>query len=162
MKPDPRLAAGHRDAAIWGRWPEEADRLGGDEQIPALGDGQPEHPEAEADRHREWQPRPPRRRQAAERQAKEQPHQQPEEEADDRGHELGRGERLDPADQPGRGHDRQVRQDRETDHQPGNDPYREEGARVLVRGEQTLARGGQHQADEPAERGAQDTDVTDQ
>ncbi len=39
---------------------DEADRLGGEQQVLALGDGQPEHPETEEQRHAERQPRPQR------------------------------------------------------------------------------------------------------
>ena len=68
---------------------------------------------------------------AGQRQAEQEAHQQAEQEPDDGGHELGGRELLDRADQPGRRDDREVRQDREADHDPGDDPGGEEGAGVV-------------------------------
>ena len=45
-------------------------------------------------------------------------------------------------DEPRGRHDREVRQDREADDDPGDDPRREEAPGVVGSGEQAAARGG--------------------
>ena len=97
------VAAAVRPSVV--RPADEADRLGGDEQVASLGDGQPEHPEAQEERDAERQPGPERRGQARQREAEQQAHQQAEQQPDDGGHELGGRELLDPrgsARSPGR------------------------------------------------------------
>ena len=68
---------------------DDAQRLGGADEVVALRDGQADHREAEEDRDPERRDRADRRREVRQRQADEQPQQQAEEQADDRGHELG-------------------------------------------------------------------------
>ena len=60
--------------------------------------------------------------------------------------------------------DRQVRQDREADHDPGDDPGGQEGARIRRVGEQLAVDldGGERETDEAAEGGPKDADVADQ
>ena len=101
------------------------------DQVPPLGDGQTQHPEAEEQRHAERQPVAERVGEGRQREAQQQAHQQPEQQADDGGHELGGGQVLDPRDEPHRGHDGQVRQDGEPDHDPGDDPGREQEPGVV-------------------------------
>ena len=98
------LAGAARRSAV--RRPEEPDRLGGDEQVLALGDGQAEHPEAEEDRDAQRQQRTPAGRAEPDSgKPSRRPISRPDEQADDRGDELGRREGLDPrgsATPPGR------------------------------------------------------------
>jgi hypothetical protein len=123
---------------------------------------QAHHAEAQEDRDAEWQPGAERRRQSGQWKAQQETHEQAQQEADHGSHELGRRELLDPFDQPTGRHDRQVRQDRETHHDPGDHPGREQGAGVVVSPKQAVAGGGDGEADHAAERGPQETDVTDQ
>ena len=100
-----------------------------------------------------------------ERQTEQQAHQQTEQQTDDGGHELGGRQLLDLAHEPDRGDDRQVRQDREADDDPGHDPGRQEGAAVGHIAEQLAAfdlDGGERETDEATECGPQDADVADQ
>ena len=72
---------------------------------------------------------------------------------------------LDLAQEPERRDDGQVRQDREADHDPGDDPGRQEGARIRHVGEQLAAidlDGGERETNEAAEGSPQDADVADQ
>ncbi len=65
------------------------------------------------------------------RQAEQQAHQEAQEQPDDGGHELGGGERLDLLDQPrGRDHG-EIRKHGEAEHDPGDDPGRQERAGKL-------------------------------
>ena len=145
--------------------PDDADRLGRQQQVGALGDRQPEHPEAEQERDAERQPGAERRIEVRQRQPEQEPHQQPDQEAQDGRHELGGGEILDAADDPDGGHDRQVRQDREPDDDPGHDPGCQEGAGVGHVAEQLapidLDR-RECEADQAAEGGPKDPDIADQ
>ena len=138
--------------------PEDPDRLGGRDQVVALGDRQPGHPEAQGDRDRDRQPRAEGRREGRQREAQEQAHQEAEEEAQHARHELGRRELLDRADQPGRGNDGQVRQDGEPDDEPGDEPEGDERARVGALAEDPAAAHHEREADEEAEGGAEETD----
>ena len=60
------------------------------------------------------------------------------------------------------GHERQVRQDREADHDPGDDPRGQQEAGVAGVPEQAATRVGEDEPDEAAERGTQETDIADQ
>ena len=147
------------------RAPDEPDRLGGQEQVGALGHRQAEHPEPEQQRDPQRQPGPQRRVEVGERQPEEQAHQQPDQQADDGRHELGGRQVLDLAQEPARRDDGQVRQDREADHDPGEDPRRQEGAAVWHVAEQLAAfelDGGERETNEATESGPKDADVADQ
>ena len=110
---------------------EQADGLGGQQQVLALRDGQADHARARGRATRQAAATAPRRGQAGQRKTQEQAHQQADQEADDGGHELRGRQLLDAPDQPACRHDRQVRQDREADHDPGDDPRRRPARRRL-------------------------------
>ena len=100
---DVRVARRAAAAALGAGSPDEPDRLGGDEQVLPLGDGQ-----ARASRARGTSETPSGSHvpsgpaKCDERQAEQEAHQQAEEQADDRGHELGGRELLDLADRASR------------------------------------------------------------
>jgi len=98
---------------------DEADRLRRGDQVVALGHGQAGHPEPEGDRDPDREPRPQRAAEGRQGESQEEPHHEADEQAEDRRDELGRGQLLDPADEPGGGHDGEVRQHGEPDHDPG-------------------------------------------
>ena len=112
------------------RAPDEPDRLGGDQQVAALGDGQAEHPEAEEERDPERQPRARAARRgwtAASPSSRpiSSPISSPMTAVTNSAVESSSTWRMS---QSGRD-DRQVRQDREADHDPGDDPGGEEARR---------------------------------
>ena len=74
---------------------DEPDRLGGEEQVVALGDRQAEHPEPEEQRDPSGSQVPSGASKLRQRQPEQQAHQQPDQQADDGGHELGGRQVLD-------------------------------------------------------------------
>ena len=131
---------------------DEAGGLGGGHEVLALGDGQAEHPQAEADRDADRQVAPVRLRQLCKRQAQQERDQQADEQTRDGRDELGRGHGLDGPDDAARRHDRQIRQQQETDGDPGGDPDRDQQTGLTGLLERRLL--GQHepQADQGADR----------
>ncbi len=135
--------------------PKEPDGLRGHDQVPSFGDGESEHAETEEQRDTERERVTPRRREVRERDAEQQPHEQTERQADDSRDELGRRQVFDARDQPRRRDERQIRQDREADDDPGDDPRRQQESGVAGVLEQPFAGRREHQPHEPAERSAQ-------
>ena len=82
-------------------------------------------------------------------------------EADDGGHELRGRELLDPADEPGGRHDREVRQDREADDDPGDDPGGDEGAGGRRPRPKIWPPSTKREADEQPQGGTEETDDAD-
>ena len=123
-----RLGAGARR-----RWPRRStpSASSGLEQVVPLGDGQAHHAQRRGRPRRRWagsQPygagrldsgRPSRR-----------PMSRPTSRPSDGGHELAGRQVADAAHEPARRHDRDVGQDREADHAPGDDPGDQQQAAV--------------------------------
>ena len=148
-----RLRAGLRN---------DADRLGRDQQVLALGDRQAEHPETEEQRDAQRQPGPDGGAERRQRQAEQEPHEQAEQQPDDGRDELGGRRAPGRARSARRRHDRQVRQDREADDDPGDDQPRAGSRRTRRPANRPLGPPPRAtEPDEAAERDAEQTDVAD-
>jgi hypothetical protein len=157
---DVRIARGSRPIRVGNRPTDDPDRLGRKEQVVAFRDREAEHPEAEEERDAERQPCPERRRERCERQPQQEAHQQSDQQANDGRHELRGRQLLDLAHEPHGRHDGEIREDREADDHPGDDPGAEQ---PTARGRlvEEPRRGCQGEADEATQGGPEEPDVAD-
>ena len=159
---DVRVARRAAAVPVRARPPEEPDRLGGDDQVVPLGDGQAEHAEPEEERHAERQPRPERLAGMAESgRPRSRPISRPMRRPTTAVTNSAVESCCDLAEQPAGRDDREVRQDREADDEPGDDPGGEQPAARVRLPRRGRADRGQGEPDEAAEGGAEEADVAD-
>ena len=159
---DVRLA-GDAAGAFGRRAPDEPDGLGRDQQVPALGDGQAEHPETQEQRHaRAAATFPTARRSRASGRPSSRPISRPISSPMTAVTNSAVESSSTRADQPGRRDDGDVRQDREAHARPRPRPRRP-GARRRSRSPRTGRRRPSRGRGRRAPKGgAKDTDIADQ